>query len=180
MKNLRPSKDVGAKDIYFFEEVNRFSVLTVIRALMEAEADTDVTEIRLHMNSGGGTVRDGLALYDYIGLLSKPVIIIVSGSCMSMGVTILMAGTFRYATKNCLFMMHPVSTGGGSSSVTSEECTRDAQATEWMSHRNESLVSKRVGIAIGAYRKLITPIAYMDAAEAYGLGRNGLIDGIIA
>ena len=63
------------------------------------------------INSGGGSVTDGLAIYDTIQLINSPVHTICTGRASSMASILLSAGAKgrRYATENSRIMIHSVS-----------------------------------------------------------------------
>lgn len=62
--------------------------------------------ITVFLNLAGGSVCDGMAIYDTIRLSRSPVDIIVLSQCCSMGTVILQAARKRTLTKNCDFMVH--------------------------------------------------------------------------
>lgn len=62
--------------------------------------------IIIYINSQGGSVSAGLAIYDIIRYLPCPVHTIGMGMCASMAAILLCAGTKRYALKNCSIMIH--------------------------------------------------------------------------
>jgi ATP-dependent Clp protease protease subunit len=67
-------------------------------------------EIQLILNTPGGQVYDGLALYDYLDSLQCPLVTIGTGLVASMGVIIFLAGNKRYFTQNTRLMTHQIST----------------------------------------------------------------------
>lgn len=62
--------------------------------------------IRIVLNSHGGEVENGMAIYDVISTSKNDVAIEAYGSCQSMAALILQAGTYRYMSPNCRFMVH--------------------------------------------------------------------------
>ncbi len=82
----------------------------VLRALVRMNLMSH-DPITLYLSSLGGSVYDGLAIYDLIRASPSPVVVYANGKIMSMGVVILLAGDKRYAAKNTRFMMHSLSHG---------------------------------------------------------------------
>ncbi len=76
--------------------------------------------IRLYINSPGGVVYAGFAIYDTMKLLKSPVSTVAVGATMSMGTVILTAGAKgqRYALPHATIHMHP--TGGGAKGYTED------------------------------------------------------------
>lgn len=77
--------------------------------------------IRILMNSNGGNVTDGFAIYDAIRSSQAPVDIEVFGSASSMGALILQAGRRRLIHPNTLILVHEGNMGSGSSSPRQHE-----------------------------------------------------------
>jgi len=88
-----------------FDSISKESSLALISQLLEL--DTHPYEsITLHLNTDGGLLADGFAIYDCIKGLTSPVRVLCAGVCASAGLLILAAGSLRYATDNCLFFYH--------------------------------------------------------------------------
>jgi len=96
--------DVGNKTIHLIGEVNEHMYATVqegIGRLADSEGDYCFT-----LNSYGGNLTDGLAIYELITHFCGNTKIIVLGSCMSAAFVILQAGTERVASPMAEFMLH--------------------------------------------------------------------------
>jgi ATP-dependent Clp protease protease subunit len=165
--------------LYLFDEITMSSVGKVIEGLLRAQVDSNIEHIHLYMFTGGGSVNAGFALYDQIKLSLKPVTVIVSGACMSMGVTILQAATVRLATEHCNIMIHPVTNMGGSQNMNIEQMLQDTELLKRRNQENTKAVTERVGISLKEYEKFMGQIRYLTPQDAMKIGRNGLIDGIV-
>lgn len=118
------------KIITFFEEVKSSTVEAVIKEIMKINYDDQdytekcqqwardnnmpqtlvtLTPINLILSTYGGSIYDGLALYDAIESSTTPVEITCTGKIMSMGIIIALAGKVRKAHKNTTFMIHQAS-----------------------------------------------------------------------
>ncbi|MGM0422942.1 MAG: ClpP family protease [Pseudomonadota bacterium] len=83
-----------------------------VSALFLLENEKPDEEITVMINSPGGSVTAGLAMYDAMRNCSAPIKTVVSGMAASMGSILLCAGDERYATKNARVMIHQPSGGG--------------------------------------------------------------------
>lgn len=93
--------------IYLNGEVNSESALSVITQLRYLAAKSD-RDIFMCINSPGGSVSDGLAIYDMINQISCDVVTIATGVAASMGAFLVAAGTpgKRFATPSVEIMIH--------------------------------------------------------------------------
>lgn len=75
--------------VYLGTQVNNESANALIKQLLYLEAADAEAPITLYLNSPGGSVVDGMAIYDMIRKLSCPVHVVVAGMAASMGAVIL-------------------------------------------------------------------------------------------
>jgi len=88
----------------------------IIAQLLYLEAEDPDKEINLYVNSPGGMVTAGLAVYDTMQYIRSPITTICMGMAMSFGAVLLTAGAKgrRYALPNARIMIHqPIVMGGG-------------------------------------------------------------------
>ncbi|MCB4756939.1 MAG: ATP-dependent Clp protease proteolytic subunit [Elusimicrobia bacterium] len=88
----------------------------IIAQLLYLEAEDPEKEINLYINSPGGMVTAGLAVYDTMQYIRSPITTICMGMAMSFGAVLLMAGAkgCRYALPNARVMIHqPMLMGSG-------------------------------------------------------------------
>jgi len=85
----------------------------IIAQLLFLEREDSDKEIHLYINSPGGMIYPGLAVYDTMQLIKAPVSTICVGSTASLATVLLAAGAKgrRYGLPNCTIHMHPA--GGG-------------------------------------------------------------------
>lgn len=100
----------NGRTIYFFDEVTNQSVCKAIIFLDELEKEKSKQPIEFVLNSVGGDIYSGLALYDRIRRSSCDVHTIGTGFVASMAVIIYLAGDYRYITETCTFLNHQGST----------------------------------------------------------------------
>src|ERR1041385_4614038 len=88
----------------------------IIAQLLYLEAEEPEKDINLYINSPGGMVTAGLAVYDTMQYIRSPITTICMGMAMSFGAGLLMAGAKgrRFALPNSRVMIHqPLLSGGG-------------------------------------------------------------------
>jgi ATP-dependent Clp protease protease subunit len=98
--------------IFLGEEVNEHSMNLCIMQMLFLDREDPHMPIEFYINSPGGSVVDGLALYDVMHTISAPVNTTCVGTAASMGAILLCGGTgTRSALPNSRIMIHQVSSG---------------------------------------------------------------------
>ena len=143
--------------------------------LLFLESENPNKDISFYINSPGGVVSAGLAIYDTMQYIRAPVSTVCIGMAASMGSLLLTAGESgkRFALPNSRIMVHQPS-GGAQGQATDIEI----QAREILSLRkrlNEIYV-KHTGQPIEAIEAKLERDTYMSAEEALGFG---LIDQVV-
>lgn len=94
--------------ILIFGEINDAVSASVIAQLLFLTNQNEEEDIYIYINSPGGMVSAGLAIYDTMKYIKSPVITIGMGMCASMGAFLLSSGTKnkRYALPNTRIMIH--------------------------------------------------------------------------
>jgi ATP-dependent Clp protease protease subunit len=165
----------NSRTIILADEVNRqTSIATVIELLnLAGESDDDIT---LFINSPGGSITDGLAIYDVMNYIKPDVCTIVMGLAASMGAFLLCCGTKgkRYALPNAEIMIHQPLGGTGLVQQTNLQIVAEhlAETREIL----ESIMSKQTGQPIAKIHQDCERDNYMTAQEAL---EYGLIDKIL-
>jgi ATP-dependent Clp protease protease subunit len=100
-------------------QVDEVSANRVCAQLLLLSAEDSRTDIGLYINSPGGSVTAGLAIYDTMRLIPNDVSTLVMGFAASMGQFLLSVGTHgkRFALPNARIMMHQPSAGIGGSTA---------------------------------------------------------------
>lgn len=103
-----PSKLLSERIIMLFDKIDHNTAYIVISQLLFLESVDPEKDIRLYINSPGGDVTAGLAIYDTIKHIRCDVSTFCIGEASSMGAFLLAAGTKgkRYALKNSSIMIH--------------------------------------------------------------------------
>ena len=99
--------------IFLGEEVNDVTASLVVAQLLFLEAEDPNKDISLYINSPGGSVTEGMAIYDTMNYIKCDVSTICLGMAASMGAFLLSGGTKgkRYALPNAEVMIHQPSGG---------------------------------------------------------------------
>ncbi len=152
------------------------SVASVICAqLLFLESENPDKEINLYINSPGGSVTAGLAIYDTMQYISAPVATLCLGQAASMGALLLCAGApgMRYSLPNSRILIHqPL--GGFSGQATDI----DIQAREILRLKDDlnNILAKHCGKDIAQVTADTERDKYMGAEEAKSYG---IIDEIL-
>lgn len=106
-------KLLGARTIILAEPVSKELAQKITTQLLVLDDEDDETPIDLYINSPGGDVDAGYAIFDMIRYISAPVRCISNGLTASAAVVILLAAPSerRYTLPNSRFLMHQPSTG---------------------------------------------------------------------
>ena len=147
----------------------------VIAQLLFLEADNPERDIYLYINSPGGIVSSGLAIYDTMQYLKAPVSTICMGMAASMGSFLLTAGTpgKRSALPHARIMMHQPS---GGAQGTASDIEIQAREILYLRTKLNELYSRHTGKTVDQVEKDMDRDRFMSAEEAV---EYGLIDKVI-
>ena len=161
--------------IFLGEEVNDVSAGLIVSQLLFLEAEDPGKDIQLYINSPGGSVTAGMAIYDTMQYIKCDVSTICLGMAASMGAFLLAGGAKgkRFALPNAEIMIHqPL--GGAQGQATEIQIVADhiAQTKRTL---NE-LLAANTGQPIEVVERDTDRDNYMTAEEAKAYG---LIDGVV-
>ena len=99
--------------IFLGEEVNNVTANLIVAQLLFLESEDPNKDISFYINSPGGSISDGMAIYDTMKYIKCDVSTICIGMAASMGAFLLSGGTKgkRYALPNAEIMIHQPSGG---------------------------------------------------------------------
>jgi len=145
----------------------------VIAQLLFLEADQPGRDIHLYINSPGGSVSAGLAIYDTMQFLTSPVNTNCMGLAASMGSFLLAAGTKgkRSALPHSRVMIHQPS---GGTQGTAADIEIQAREILYLRGKMNELMSKHTGRSVEQIERDIDRDRFMSAEEAkvYGIIDN--------
>lgn len=138
LQDIIDSKILNERKIFLWGQVDDKSAKHVIDRILYLELTQPGKEIQLIINSPGGHVTSGFAIYDTIKSISSPVSTICSGLAASMGSILLSAGEKgrRFILPHAKVMIHQPSGGAG------------GQASDIEIQMNEILKTKKLGAEI--------------------------------
>ncbi|MFC4625030.1 ATP-dependent Clp endopeptidase proteolytic subunit ClpP [Daeguia caeni] len=149
--------------------------MLVCAQLLFLEAENPKKEINMYINSPGGVVTSGMAIYDTMQFIRPPVSTLCMGQAASMGSLLLTAGATgqRYALPNARIMVHQPS-GGFQGQASDIE--RHAQDIIKMKRRLNEIYVKHTGRDYDTIERTLDRDHFMTAHEALEFG---LIDKVI-
>ena len=157
------------------EEVNATTASLVVAQLLYLESQDPDKDIQFYINSPGGSVTDGMAIYDTMKFIKCDVSTICVGMAASMGAVLLAAGTKgkRFALPNAEIRIHPPAGGpkGQASDIKIQ--------AEWMLRTREKLnqiLAECTGQSVEKVAVDTERDNFMPAEEAV---KYGLIDKVI-
>jgi len=141
----------------------------VVAQLLYLDSENRDT-IKLYINSPGGSVYAGFAIYDTMKMLKSPVATVAVGATMSMGTVLLTAGAKgqRYALPHATIHMHPTSSGAKGYT---EDVGIAYREQERMQRQIYRLIAQHSGLSMEKIDELFRRDRFMNAVEAkeYGL-----------
>ena len=148
----------------------------VIAQLLFLESDNQERDIHMYINSPGGSVSAGMAIYDTMQYLKSPVNTTCMGMAASMGAFLLMAGRKgkRFALPHARIMIHQPSQNGGGGSASDIEI--QAKEILFLREKLNSLMAKHTGQPLERIERDTDRDRFLSAEEAK---EYGLIDAVI-
>ena len=169
------SRLLNDRIIILNDEVNSASAGVVVAQLLFLEGQDPEKDISLYINSPGGVITDGMAIYDTMQYIKCDVSTICLGMAASMGSFLLAAGTKgkRFALPNSEIMIHQPS-GGAQGQAT--DINIHAQHILRTKKRLNTILAERTGQSLETIERDTERDNFMTAQEAL---EYGLIDRVI-
>lgn len=161
--------------ILIFGEINDEVSASIIAQLLFLSSQDKTKDIYIYINSPGGIVSSGLAIYDTMNFIPNNCVTIGMGICASMGAFLLSSGTKnkRYALKHTKIMIHqPLGGAKGQASdikIVAEEIIKTK-------HLLNEILSDNTNQPLGIIEKDTDRDFYMNSSEAK---TYGIIDNIL-
>ena len=148
----------------------------IVAQLIHLESEDPDRDVSLYINSPGGSVYAGLAIYDTIQYVKCDVQTICVGIAMAMGALLLAAGTAgkRMALPNAKILIHQVSSGFEGQATDIEIQAREVIAIK---RRLEKIIAQHTGQPLDKVSKDMERDYFMTADEAK---EYGIIDNVVA
>jgi ATP-dependent Clp protease protease subunit len=169
------SRLLNERIIFLNDEVNEATASVIVAQLLHLAHADPKKDIQIYINSPGGSVYDGLAIYDTIQFIKPDVQTIGIGLQASMGAFLLSSGTKgkRFALPNSRIMIHQPSSGT-QGKITDQEIT--LKEGIYLKQRLNEILAKNTGQKLSKIEKDADRDFWMSAKEAKDYG---LIDGVI-
>ena len=162
--------------IFLVGEVTEQSANLIVAQLLFLESDNPDQDISLYINSPGGSVYAGMAVFDTMQFIKPDVATLCTGFAASMGSFLLAAGAIgkRYALPNARLMIHQPH--GGSQGVAADI---EIQAREvlYQRQRINTILAERTGQTLAQIEQDSDRDHYMSAAQG---AQYGLIDRVLS
>jgi ATP-dependent Clp protease, protease subunit len=156
--------------IFISDEINDVTASLVVAQLLFLEAEDPDKDIQIYINSPGGSITSGFAIYDTMQYIKPDVSTICVGMAASMGAFLLAAGAIgkRYALPNAEVMIHqPL----GGTRGQAEDIRIHAERIIEMRKKLNEILSNRTGQPLEVIEKDTDRDNFMtaDRAKTYGL-----------
>lgn len=163
--------------IFLGEEVNNVTSQLIIAQMLYLEAEDAKKDIKFYINSLGGSISDGMAIYDTMNFLKCDISTTCLGMAASMGAFLLAGGTKgkRYALPNAEIMIHQPS-GGIKSPAQATDIVITANHIMRTKETINKILSQNTGKSIKEIEHDTERDYFLSAQEAK---EYGLIDCIV-
>ncbi len=157
--------------IFIGTPINDFVANAVVAQMLFLQMEDPKKDISLYINSPGGSVTDGMAIYDTMNFLQCDIVTYCVGQAASMATLLLAAGTKgkRYALPNSRVMMHQPT--GGATGQTSDISIAAKEILRWRAQMNELMA--------GHTNKTAEEIAADTDRDFYLTAKDALAYGIV-
>jgi len=162
--------------VFLVGPVDDYMANVIVAQLLFLESENPDKDINLYINSPGGSVTAGLAIYDTMQFIKPDVSMICVGQAASMGSFLLAAGAKgkRYCLPNSRVMIHQPS--GGFSGMASDIAIHAKEILQIKGRLNEML-AKHTGKTVEQIERDADRDYFMSAAEAQAYG---VVDAMLA
>ncbi len=169
------SRLLNERIIFLGSGINEEVANVVVAQLLHLESDDPDKDINLYINSPGGSVYAGLAIYDTIQFIKPDVVTTCVGIAMSMGALILAGGAKgkRFALPNAKILIHQLSGGFQGPAADIEIHAKEALS---LRKRLDEILSKHTGQPFEKVSSDTDRDYFMTAVEAK---EYGIIDEVI-
>ena len=170
-----PSRLLKERIVFLSSPINDEVAASICMQLLFLEAESPKKEIAMYINSPGGIVTSGMAIYDTMQFIRPPISTLCMGQAASMGSLLLCAGTpgMRYALPNARIMVHQPS-GGFQGQASDIE--RHAEDIIKMKRRLNEVYAKHTKRTYEVIEKTLDRDYFMTADQAQEFG---LIDKVL-
>lgn len=159
------------REIFLTEQVDAATSNELLKQLMYLERQDCQKEITIYINSPGGEVISGLAVYDYISMMKAPVKTVCTGTAASMGAILFLAGKTRLMLPHTRLMIHDPSyshndIGGRKPHEIQQELDKLNETREALAR----IIAEKTGKSIEKIYEVTASDSFYSAKEAIDFG----------
>lgn len=153
---------------YQDESMSSFGAVNPKDVLNQISLNNQATELVVHINSPGGDVDAGFAIFDLLKTSGKEITTHIEGQCYSIATVIALSGSKRLATQNSEYLIHNPWTMGAGTSKDFEKTQKELKRFE------DKIANLYASVGVISFDDALTEMekdTYMDLAQAkeYGL-----------
>lgn len=170
---------LSGREIFLTERVDSATTNELLKQLMYLERQDNSKEVTIYINSPGGEVISGLAVYDYIGMMRSPVRTVCTGIAASMGAILFLAGKRREMLPHTRLMIHDPSydhndIGGRKPHEIQHELDKLNETREALA----KIIAEKTGKSLDEIYEVTASDTYYSAEEAIEFGlATGIMKG---
>lgn len=162
---------LSSREIFLVDGVDARTSNELIKQLMYLQREDSTKEITLYINSPGGEVISGLAVYDYISMMTAPVKTVCIGTAASMGAILFLAGKKRMMLPHTRLMIHDPSyshndIGGRKPHEIQHELDKLNETREALAR----IIAEKTGKTLEEIYEVTADDTYYSAQEAIDFG----------
>ncbi|MBE5894216.1 MAG: ATP-dependent Clp protease proteolytic subunit [Lachnospiraceae bacterium] len=168
------------REIFLTTGIDSSTSNELIKQLMILEKINPQEEITIYINSPGGEVVSGLAVYDYIELMKAPVRTVCIGTAASMGAILFLAGDKREMLPHTRLMIHdPAYSGGDMAGKKPHELQQYVDKLKQSQKIIAEIIAHKTGKTLEEVYEKTKEDSYFNAEEAmeYGLA-TGVVNSL--
>ena len=170
---------LSRREIFLTEEVNSETSTELLKQLMYLERQDPGKEITLYINSPGGEVISGLAVYDLISLMKSPVRTVCTGTAASMAAILFLAGKKREMLPHTRLMIHDPSFSGSIGGKKSHELRHELEKLDEVREALAKIIAEKTGRPIEEIYDVTSDDTFYSAKEAVTFGlATGIMKGV--
>ena len=160
-----------SREIFLTGGVDANTTNELIKQLMYLEREDDEAEITLYINSPGGEVTSGLAVYDYMTLMKVPIRTVSIGTAASMGALLFLAGDKRQMLPHTRIMIHdPSYSNADMSGKKPHEIQHELDKLNETRQIIAQIISEKTGKTLEEVYEVTANDTYYNAEEALKFG----------
>lgn len=160
----------SSRELFLTSMIDQQTSFELIKSLMYLDRQ-DNSEITIYINSPGGEVMSGLALFDQISMMRSPVRTVCIGTAASMGAIIFLAGQKRQMYPHAQLMIHdPSYDRNDISGLKPHEVRQELDKLNEVRKTAAEIISEKTGKPIKEVYKLTANDTFFTAQEAVASG----------